>query len=191
MNLFGDITEFHQKFSLKYQGAPRALPKDLQKFRNLFLNEELKEYFHSVTEEDLEGQLDALVDLVYVAIGTAYLNGFDFNEAWYRVHKANMSKIRAERPADSKRGSGFDVVKPEGWQPPSLADLVAIPEPLMLSNEMIDSCFNIHQLRHLFIDAARKSKWHMYQMENMLQKLRYDLDTSEAKDLLKEFTYKV
>lgn len=39
-------------------------------------------------------------------------------EAWIEVQRANMSKIRAARPSDSKRGSAFDVVKPPGWTAP-------------------------------------------------------------------------
>ena len=119
-----DIAAFHEKFGLAYTGGPRELPASLAFFRAQFLVEELNEYTEGLKSGDLEQQLDALVDLVYVAIGTAYLQGFDFDEAWRRVHAANMAKIRTMRAADSKRGSTWDVVKPEGWQPPDLSDLV-------------------------------------------------------------------
>ena len=85
------------------------------------LKEEIKEYEDA---EELKEKLDALVDLVYFALGTAYLHGFNFNEAWKRVHAANMKKIRAEKKGDSKRKSTFDVVKPAGWIVPDLSDLV-------------------------------------------------------------------
>jgi predicted HAD superfamily Cof-like phosphohydrolase len=140
MDLMADIAAFHKKFSLEYDGPPRQLPTDLLNFRVKFLKEELREYEddanacachlltdktdHANTTHLLEKQLDALVDLVYVALGTAYLQGFDFNEAWRRVQDANMAKVRAFREADSKRGSTYDVVKPEGWEPPSHTDLV-------------------------------------------------------------------
>lgn len=145
MSMFKDIEDFHVKFGLGYEGKPRLLNQELQEFRTKFLQEELDEYrgsiatSHSVlVNKHLEGQeksraeftmamedsLDALVDLVYVALGTAYLHGFDFEEAWKRVHAANMAKVRAERTEDSKRGTTFDVVKPAGWQPPRHTDLV-------------------------------------------------------------------
>ena len=75
---------------------------------------------------DLEKCLDALIDLEYVLLGTVYLHGFSgiYDQAFARVQAANMSKVRAERPEDSKRGSGFDVVKPEGWEAPVFADLL-------------------------------------------------------------------
>ena len=136
MNLFEDIREFHEKFRLNYDGKPRRLPTDLQEFRSHFIAEEANEYLQAITEmsnqvlhgeditEQLELALDSLVDLVYVVLGTAYLHGFDFNEAWRRVHAANMRKVRAVNAEDSKRNSTHDVIKPEGWVPPSHTDLV-------------------------------------------------------------------
>lgn len=137
-----DVEEFHSKYGLLYDGKPRALPQELAGFRQGFLGEELREYLEhasaaaaelaaSESERDpanyafhLEQMLDALVDLVYVALGTSQLHGFDFREAWRRVHAKNMMKVRAERADQSKRGSAFDVVKPAGWTPASLIDLV-------------------------------------------------------------------
>lgn len=137
-----DIAEFHRKFGLEYTGKPRLLPESLQAFRMRFLREELKEYSDAVwsawdqsqldlIERDqgelvyhLESALDSLVDLVYVALGTSYLHGFNFNEAWRRVHAANMRKVRAVTASESRRGSTFDVIKPVDWEPPSHKDLV-------------------------------------------------------------------
>lgn len=116
-----DIAEFHRKFGLEYVGHPRFLPEDIRQFRFDFMSEELTEYDNS--GNDLEQQFDALIDLVYVALGTAHLHGFDFREGWRRVHEANMRKVRCERPGDSLRGSTWDVIKPPGWTAPSLKDL--------------------------------------------------------------------
>lgn len=129
-----DICDFHHKFKLNYDGPPRVLPLELGDFRAKFLQEELDEYnkaraeivAHGDSLERRADMLDALVDLVYVALGTAYLHGFNFAEAWRRVQRANMAKIRAERADQSKRGSTFDVVKPEGWKPPNHMDLVGV-----------------------------------------------------------------
>jgi len=114
------IKEFHEKFGLEYNGPPRRLPLELENFRIEFMQEEVNEYDSAFLVE----QLDALVDLVYVAMGTAYLHGFDFDEAFRRVHEANMKKKRSVGTILSGRGSAYDVVKPEGWEPPFLDDLV-------------------------------------------------------------------
>ncbi len=132
-----DIENFHEKFELAYHGLPRALPLNLGEFRHKFAQEELDEYKHQMSPLSdaiivgssdvvplLEEQLDALVDLVYVALGTSYLHGFNFREAWRRVHNANMMKVRARTASESKRGSTYDVVKPPGWVAPSHRDLV-------------------------------------------------------------------
>lgn len=141
-DMLADIVAFHSRFSLTYGGPPRHLEGELGEFREKFLDEELIEYRSArgaleallrIKDDPtraadhalyLEKQLDGLVDLVYVALGTAYLQGFDFAEAWRRVHAANMAKVRALRESDSKRGSTFDVVKPPGWKAPDLSDLV-------------------------------------------------------------------
>jgi len=143
MGMIKDITKFHKKFDLQYQGPARMLNPELFHFRKRFMEEELREWSESmdrvheelmkpnpreeVIQDELENQLDALVDLVYVALGTAHLQGFSgiFLKAWKRVQKANMKKVRAERADQSKRGSTYDVVKPEGWKAPTLRDLIA------------------------------------------------------------------
>lgn len=116
-----DIEAFHLKYGLAYNGQPRMLDEKTSSFRAGFIEEELDEYILADTMED---KFDALIDLVYVALGTAYLHGFNFEEGWNRVHSANMKKVRATQADQSKRGSSQDVVKPEGWEPPDLRDLV-------------------------------------------------------------------
>lgn len=139
-----DIEDFHMKYGLEYTGLPRALPEDVAEFREAFMQEEKDEYCrhsHFARQElsgtrfesfdnanfthHLEHQLDALVDKVYIDLGTAYLQGFHFKEAWRRVHRANMAKVRTSSTVRGKRGeSKYDVIKPPGWEPPSHTDLV-------------------------------------------------------------------
>lgn len=138
-----DICDFHEKFQLAYDGKARVLPFDIAKFRLDFNQEELDEWkdfagqgLKAVADtpvdaaevtHTLEMMLDAHVDQMYVLLGTVYLQGLMpvFEEAWRRVHAANMAKVRALRDgSDSKRGSAYDVVKPEGWIAPDHSDLV-------------------------------------------------------------------
>lgn len=128
-----DVRDFHERFRLIYAGPPRSLPPDLADFRARFLREELEEYQVAADEGDLAGQLDALIDLIYVALGTAHLHGFSpatIAEAWRRVHAANMKKVPA--PSTRRNGlarpGGFDVAKPPGWEPPRFDDLVGATE---------------------------------------------------------------
>jgi len=122
-----DIKDFHTKFGLEnLDPEPKLLEDDLFNFRKDFLLEELDELVVAHMAGNLEGAADALVDLVYVALGTAYLMGIPFEACWQEVHWANMRKERAESAEDSKRGSEFDVVKPDGWEPPDLRPLLGL-----------------------------------------------------------------
>lgn len=75
------------------------------------------------TIEDSEGMLDALADIVYFAVGIAIERGWDFEEAFRRVHEANMAKELAGASAN-KRQSPTDLIKPHGWKAASMRDLV-------------------------------------------------------------------
>lgn len=122
---FQDLAQFHQKFKMPENNHPTLLTRDLMDFRLNFLGEELSETIDAYDEGNLAKVADGLVDLVYVAIGTAELMGLPWEKLWNEVHGANMKKERAERAGDSKRGSTFDVIKPEGWMPPNLEKILS------------------------------------------------------------------
>ena len=68
--------------------------------------------------------LDHVLDIALLCRREAISSGFYFDEAWKRVHGANMRKVRSKSKDEGKRGSTWDVVKPEGWCPPIMDDLV-------------------------------------------------------------------
>lgn len=123
MQYVEDVHKFHERFDVPQSRSPIVPDEDLVNFRMKFLSEELHEIYEAVDKEDLEGLLDGLVDLVYVAIGTALTFGLDFHEAWERVQSANMEKI-AVKNTDGEGRHKTDVVKPEGWKPPRFKDLI-------------------------------------------------------------------
>ena len=124
MDMILDINDFQKKFGFKMREVGAKPDAPLLHFRLKFLLEELHELKVDASKDDMEGILDALVDLVYVALGTAWLLNLNFAGAWKLVHEANMAKVRAERPEDSKRGSLFDVIKPKGWKKPDIGSLI-------------------------------------------------------------------
>ena len=85
-------------------------------FRRGCLQEELDELRDADNADDA---VDALIDLVYFAIGTLDAFAVDTSEAWARVHAANIAKepgIKPERPNEY----GFpDMIKPVGWKAPT------------------------------------------------------------------------
>ncbi len=121
-----DVERFHKKYKIDYSGPLRRLPEQLARFRTLRLREEAEEY---IKAPDIENELDAMIDSIYIALGTLHLHGFTpekINEAWNRVHHANMSKELSSKENPSKYGDlgiGVDIVKPKGWVAPDHSDL--------------------------------------------------------------------
>ena len=139
-----DVGEFHRKFGLEsyfMSGREPHLIEDpsLQAFRNKFMDEELAEYKEAVVAGDLPKAADALIDLVYVVLGTAHLHHLPWQALFNEVQRANMQKERCEisHPYDEGMGQGAccgapkhkhslrgninDVIKPPGWKPPNIA----------------------------------------------------------------------
>ena len=122
--LIRDIDAFHKKYGFEKNnkvGIPDN--NELVNFRTSFLLEELAEYTQAITKKDAAGALDALVDIVYIALGTAWLFNLPFEKAWEQVQKANMSKVRSKSKS-KKRGTSFDVIKPKGWTPPDIEQII-------------------------------------------------------------------
>lgn len=122
---FLDVVNFHRKFQIQYIGPPRKkLDPKLNRFRDERLKEELREHLES---KDPAKRFDGLLDLIYIAMGTIHLHGWDFYTGWSRVHMANMAKVRGEGH-EGKYGSDgvhvVDIIKPLGWRAPRLEDLV-------------------------------------------------------------------
>ena len=122
--LLKDIDAFHKKYKFE-KNDKVGIPEDneLVNFRTSFLMEELAEYTQAITKKDSAAALDALVDIVYIALGTAWLFNLPFERAWDQVQKANMSKIRTKSKS-KKQGTSFDVVKPKGWTEPDIEQII-------------------------------------------------------------------
>lgn len=128
--LFHDVQDFHKKFKVPVNKTPTQLPRKVMEFRTKFMEEEYEELLDAYRRRDLAGQFDALIDLVYVILGTADMMGLKFDKGWDLVHQANMKKVRAKSAKQSKRGHSYDVVKPEGWEAPDLTKLVKKKKPV-------------------------------------------------------------
>ena len=93
--------------------------RQMLKFRLNFLQEELNEAKNAESAEDI---VDAMIDLCVVAIGTLDCFDVDAQEAWDRVHAANMAKERGIKPERPNPLGLPDLIKPAGWQAPSHED---------------------------------------------------------------------
>jgi predicted HAD superfamily Cof-like phosphohydrolase len=120
-----DVVKFHERYGINYDGKPRQLTPTEFAFRLARTEEEVKEW---VQAKSLAEQLDALLDLIYIVLGTAHLQGFTpeiIYKAWGRIQAANMAKERSSVNNPGKYGDKNDIVKPKGWKAPNHEDLVS------------------------------------------------------------------
>lgn len=114
MDMFQDVKLFTHSMSLPTAHEATLLPREVMTLRLVYMLEELAEFGQCHRAGDLPGSADALVDLVYFALGTAVQMGLPWNDIWNIVHRANMNK----RPGYDKYGNLAGVVKPDGWMSP-------------------------------------------------------------------------
>lgn len=116
--MYNDVVEFNQKIiGTKAPESWTNLNNERYGFACKVLLEEICEFMVARTNNDVPGALDAMVDLIYYAMGRCYEMGIspeDFKRAWDKVHEANMQK----KLGNKGRGSDLDAVKPEGWKAP-------------------------------------------------------------------------
>lgn len=129
--LFEQVGAFMEKYGLPYKvnytDDIRLLTHEEFMFRYNFLLEEVEEFRKANETSDIPEAIDALIDIIYVALGTLHMMQLDdqeFANHFAIVHKANMSKVRVGSAGLSKRDSALDVVKPEGWKPPQHAEMI-------------------------------------------------------------------
>ena len=102
--------------------SPALLQNKVMTDRLAHLTEEVQEFGFANNMSDLDGCVDALIDTVYVALGTAVMMGVSedqFRKCWLRVHEANMKK-----EVKKIDGHKFGVSKPANWQAPEFSDIL-------------------------------------------------------------------
>ena len=110
-----DVATFHEQVLEDFaEQSPSLVSAEYCQERFEFMIEELSEFHSSYQSNDMVGVADALADVIYVALGTAYRMGLPFDEIWGAVQAANMRKVRGP----TKRGNKVDAMKPAGWVGP-------------------------------------------------------------------------
>ena len=99
--------------------VPATPAPDRVRLRLNIMSEEWTELLDSIGQDDHVGIADACADLIVTVLGTAAEYGIPFDDVWTEVHRSNMAKAGGPVRPDGKR------LKPEGWQPPRIAELLA------------------------------------------------------------------
>jgi len=119
------LAEFHIAFGCtRNQSFKTNTIEDteLLLLKKRLINEEINEVFEAIKEKNDTHVLKELVDLVVVCVGMADTYGWDFDNAFKRVHESNMSKLDDEgKPIYREDGK---VLKSKNYKAPYLDDLV-------------------------------------------------------------------
>lgn len=111
------VEEFHKAFGIPLHKHP-TIPIDRVNFRHSLLLEEVEELKKASQEQDIVETLDAIVDCLYVLLGTAHEFGLAsfIESAFSEVHASNMSKLGEDgKPIyreDTKVMKGPNYFKP-------------------------------------------------------------------------------
>ncbi len=127
--MFEDVADFHElvlQVPTDRAAAPTLVSQEYCIERARFMHEELDEFCTASNTGDITGVADALADIIYVALGTAYKMALPFDEIWAAVQTANMRKVRGV----TKRGNAVDAQKPVGWVGPEAAIARALKRKL-------------------------------------------------------------
>lgn len=146
---------------------PKCLDAKRTKWAETAMLEEVQEFVDASRAKDVPEAADALIDLVYFALGRLVEMGVPATAVFEAVHEANMSKQRGEL---SKRpgSKGFDAVKPPGWRAPDHSWLLSFD---LDAAELSAACAAEWDALSPFLKQAaalRKSKGNDYNTGNVL-----------------------
>lgn len=116
--IYSDVVTFNQKiFWANPPEKMMALNGDVKLHAVIAMREEVEEFNKAV---DLKGQVDAIIDLIYFALGRLYLMGVPIEACWDEIQRSNMSK---ERKAGKRGKAKESAFKGKDYQPPDLSFL--------------------------------------------------------------------
>ena len=115
MSNFKDVQELHfEKFGITPNS--KVITHEEALVRADFIGEELIELRNAIDNNVPLDEIDALIDIAYVAMGTAALMGINWENHWDTVHNANMQKVPGFNP--TRPDMPRDLRKPNGWNAP-------------------------------------------------------------------------
>lgn len=107
------VKKFHEVFGHPVSSIPTLLKPDRVMLRYSWMLDEINEFMDS---KDIYDQSDAIIDLIYFALGTMVEMGVKPDAIFDIVHNANMTKLWADGlPHYNEAGK---TIKPKEWVDP-------------------------------------------------------------------------
>ena len=86
---------------------------------NTAIKEEVKELQDAIDANDKTEILDAIIDIIVVAIGAGHSMGFNLEKAFQEVMRTNWNKLQYDKNGKLKLRADGKILKPDGWQAPN------------------------------------------------------------------------
>lgn len=114
MTNYQKVHEFHEKFDALIGNKPSFPNEEIVELRKSLIEEELKEFYESIDNNDIVNAAKELADIIYVVQGTAISFGINLDKVFDLVHQNNMSKLQPDGTV--KRREDGKVIKPDNFK---------------------------------------------------------------------------
>ena len=113
---WNSVRLFHKKFNHPISYTPTRMDLERANKRYNWMLEEINEFIEAVKKEDIVEQADAMIDVIYFALGTLVEMGIEPDALFEIVQEANMSKLWEDgKPHYNQDGK---TIKPKTWEDP-------------------------------------------------------------------------
>jgi predicted HAD superfamily Cof-like phosphohydrolase len=118
------LKEFHKVYNLPIRSIPTIIPQKEFNLRHRILREEVFELLIAQKNKDIVEVADAIIDCMYILIGTAVQFGIadKLEDCFNEIHRSNMSKLN-EQGKPIMRADG-KVLKGNLYSPPNLSPIL-------------------------------------------------------------------
>lgn len=107
---------FHEKFNHPVGKFPQCIKVERAEKRYSWMLEEIEEFIEAAKEGDIVEQADAMIDVIYFALGTLVEMGIKPDKLFEIVQQANMNKLWDDgKPHYAEDGK---TIKPPNWEDP-------------------------------------------------------------------------
>lgn len=108
-----EVREFHLKFGHPVKDTPTQMSQERAQKRYNWMLEEINEFIEA---DEIVEQADAMIDVIYFALGTLVEMGIQPDNLFQIVQDANMSKLWPDgKPHYNAEGK---TIKPSTWEDP-------------------------------------------------------------------------
>jgi predicted HAD superfamily Cof-like phosphohydrolase len=111
------VKKFQKAFNNPFAEKPTLMNIERANKRYNWMKEEIDEFIKATKNKDIVEQADAMIDVIYFALGTLVELGIEPENLFAIVQQANMSKLWEDGKPRFRESDG-KVIKPPSWIDP-------------------------------------------------------------------------